>query len=102
MFNTHYKIKNAGPVATPSKFRNRIRVGGAINSTVPDPAYSTGATANAGITIKMVHNTKLKPGVHNVVVSIDDDRNVSESNETNNKLSFRVSLKGSCNKKRRK
>lgn len=96
VFNTHYKIKNAGPVATPSKFRNRIRVDGAVNSTVPDPAFSPGATLNAGITMTMVHNTKLKPGMHSVVVSIDDDTNVLESNETNNKLSFRVRVKGSC------
>lgn len=48
----------------------------------------------------MVHNTKLKPGMHSVVVSIDDDRNVFESNELNNKLSFRVRVKGSCEKGR--
>ncbi len=90
-FNVTYAMTNLGPVATSPAFLNRLRSDGnvvAINSALSLAANEK----NHSITTQPY----LTPGGHGLKLSLDDDHNVTESNEGNNTFSVRYVLQGKC------
>jgi hypothetical protein len=90
-FNATYEMTNLGGAATTAPFVNRLRVD-----------RSTVVATNSGLALAR-HETKsvatapyLPAGEHTLELSLDDDGNVSESNEANNRFKATYRLTGPC------
>ena len=89
-FRVSYDIGNAGSVATAPPFLNRTRASGDVVTTQTDLTLGPGETRN------ILTDAYIDAGTHKLVLSLDDDAQVAESDETNNELTVEVTVGGAC------
>lgn len=92
VFNVSYDVRNIGVARTASAYRNRFY----INRTFAEGTEVEGLTLNPGEARNMSTRITLTPGEHHALLSIDEYRQVPESDELNNLLVFYVVVDDTC------
>ncbi len=90
VFRMSYDIRNPGPVATSPPFWNRTRAGSEVITQQSNLELAAGEERN------ILTDPYISAGTHTVELSLDDDAEVTESDETNNRFSLTVTVGGSC------
>ncbi len=89
-FDLEYTMTNAGDGPASPAFWNRLRTGTQV------------VTQQSGLTLAPESDRTartqgyLAPGSHTLTLTLDDEGDVAESDETNNRRSVTVDLRGSC------
>ncbi len=89
-FRVSYGIVNQGPVATSPPFWNRTRASAKVVTQQSNLELAAGEERD------ILTDAYIDAGTHTVELSLDDDDQVTESDETNNRFSLTVTVGGSC------
>lgn len=89
-FRVSYDIVNNGQLATSPPFWNRTRASGDVVTQQSNLELAAGEERN------ILTDAYIPAGTHTVELSLDDDAQVTESDETNNKFSLTVTVGGAC------
>lgn len=89
-FRVSYDIVNSGPLATSPPFWNRTRASGTVVTQQSDLALGAGEERN------ILTDAYVGAGTHTVELSLDDDSQVAEVDESNNKFTLTVTVGGAC------
>ncbi|OGI38542.1 MAG: hypothetical protein A2140_09660 [Candidatus Muproteobacteria bacterium RBG_16_62_13] len=90
-FAANFDVVNAGVAPVSRAYIDRIRRGAIVAwwATLPPP-FDAGATGSASLALT------LPAGTHQLNLSLDDDRVITESNEGNNSFTVFVTVGGTC------
>ncbi len=89
-YRVSYGLVNQGPVATSPPFWNRTRAGTKVVTQQSNLQLAAGEERD------ILTDAYIDAGTHTVELSLDDDDQVAESDETNNRFSLTVTVGGSC------